>query len=227
MTISEDRIRARKEKTFAFAREHILEAALKCFAQSGYAQTKIADIAAAAGYTAASLYTYFPGKKEIFVAAADHFVSGVEAALGEVPEQAHDDFDAFAEDVRARVRSLCAFGDERSEVLAFFMRLRWSGDAVLDEVRPKEAGICRAGDDTPCAAEEGHGPFRLHDYMTRVWRALGIERFGWDPDVFASLVGGTIEAFFVRKYLMLRGGTLSEDADAIAELLLFGLRGRR
>lgn len=228
MTISEDRARARKEKAFAFAREHILEAALKCFAQAGYAQTKIADIAAAAGYTAASLYTYFPGKKEIFVAAADHFISGVEEAMGGVPEAAPADFEAFAADMRVRIKSLCAYGDERSEVLLFFMRLRWSGEAVLEEIRPKEPGACAVPaceDDGD--GEEGHGPFRLVRYMTRVWQALGVDRFGWDPEVFASLVSGTIETLFVRKYLLMRGGTLAEDADAIVDLLLYGLRGKR
>ncbi|HRE88840.1 MAG TPA: hypothetical protein PK095_06815, partial [Myxococcota bacterium] len=52
------------------------------------------------------------------------------------------------------------------------------------------------------------------------------ERFGMRPDVVAGVMGGVIEAFFARRYLLGQGGTLSEDADDIADLLLFGVRGR-
>jgi|GEM_PF-2034401 len=232
MTIPNDRARARRERVQALAREDILDAALRCFAQNGYAHTKIADIASAAGYTAASLYTYFPGKKEIFVAAADQFVSGVEQSFGEVPTTPPPDFEAFATDVRMRIQGLCAYGDERSDVLAFFMRLRWSGEAILDEIRPKGAvsgPICGADGPVvdPADGGEPHGPLRLHAYFTRVWRAIGVERYGMDAELFATLVGGMIESFFVRKYIYLTGGTLSEEADAISDLLLYGLRGTR
>jgi len=229
MTIQNERAKVRRERVQALAREDILDAALRCFAQHGYAHTKIADIAAAAGYTAASLYTYYPGKKEIFVAAADHFVAGVEQSFGEVRDVPPDDFEAFAHDVRKRIRGLCAYGDERSDVLAFFMRLRWSGEAVIEDIRLK--GLpCGAPGDEPidvAASGDAHGPYRLHAYFTRVWRALGVERYGIDGELFATLVGGMIESFFVRKYIFLMGGTLSEEADAISELLLFGLRGTR
>lgn len=229
MVIPNDRAKVRRERVQALAREDILDAALRCFAQSGYAQTKIADIAAAAGYTAASLYTYFPGKKEIFVAAADHFVTGVEQSFGTIAEAPPADFEAFGEDVRTRIRGLCAYGDQRSDVLAFFMRLRWSGEPMIEEIRPKGMPCGGPGAIEVDAQELGdaHGPYRLHGYFTRVWQALGVERFGIDSELFATLVGGMIESFFVRKYIYLMGGTLSEEADAISDLLLYGLRGTR
>jgi AcrR family transcriptional regulator len=232
MTISVDRAKARRERVQALAREDILEAALGAFAKNGYGDTKIADIAAAAGYTAASLYTYFPGKKEIFIAAADHFVSGVEQAFGRIPSEPPADFEALATDVRARIRGLCAYGDQRSDVLAFFMRLRWSGEPVLQEIRPKGApcaGLGGGGGDGGATSDEDreHGPFRLHAYFGRVWKALGVERFGVDPVAIAGVVSATIESFFVRKYIFRLGGTLLEDADRIADLLLYGMRGAR
>ncbi len=226
MTIQGDRARVRRERAQALAREDILDAALRCFAQRGYAQTKIADIATAAGYTAASLYTYFPGKKEIFVAAADRFVSGVEEAVGPPPEEAPRDFEAVAADIRKRIKQLCVYGDERSDVLAFFMRLRWSGEGVIEEITALRAEIaCAAGE----APDDRHGPHRLHHYFAGLWRALGVERYGIDAEVFASVVGGLIESFFARKYIFQlgHGGTLAADADAIADLVLYGLRGKK
>ena len=227
MTVQVDRARVRRERAQALAREDILDAALRCFAQRGYAQTKIADIATAAGYTAASLYTYFPGKKEIFVAAADRFVSGVEVAVGPPPDEAPADFEALAADIRERIRQLCRYGDARRDVLAFFMRLRWSGEGVIEEINALRAEIaCAAGE----APNDRHGPHRIHHYFSDLWRALGVERHGIDAEVFASVVGGLVESFFARKYIFLiegEGGALADDADAIADLVLYGLRGKQ
>jgi len=228
MTNSTDRAKARRERVQALAREDILEAALRAFARAGYGETKIADIAAEAGFTAASLYTYFPGKKEIFVAAADHFVAGLEGAFGELPAAPHEDFEAFAEDARARIRNICQYGDERSEVLAFLMRLRWSGEPVLQEIRSRGVPPCVAGTPEASDCEAGeHGPFRLQAYFARAWQALGVERFGVDAGLFSTMVSGIIESFFVQHYIFRMRGPLLASADAIADLLLFGLRGRR
>ena len=49
-------------------REEIVLAAAGAFARKGFRATTMHEIAAAAGYTAASLYTYFKSKDEIFAA---------------------------------------------------------------------------------------------------------------------------------------------------------------
>jgi len=46
----------------------ILSAALDCFAERGFAATRLDDIAARAGVTKGTLYLYFPGKEELFKA---------------------------------------------------------------------------------------------------------------------------------------------------------------
>lgn len=221
--ITLDRAKARRERAQAMARQDILEAALRCFAKHGYANTKMADIAAEAGYTAASLYTYFPGKLEIFTAATEQFMSEVTASFGEVPTRPCESFEELADEIRQRVRTLCAFGDLKHEVLGFFMRMRWNSEPVLSEVRAKLGAECP----TACGVPEAAGAESEVDrYFIELWRALGVERFGMRPDVVAGVMGGVIEAFFARRYLLGQGGTLSEDADDIADLLLFGVRGR-
>jgi AcrR family transcriptional regulator len=47
-------------------REKILAAALSLFAQRGFEETSVQDIALAVGVKAASLYSHFPGKAAIF-----------------------------------------------------------------------------------------------------------------------------------------------------------------
>ncbi|MBN2574788.1 MAG: TetR/AcrR family transcriptional regulator [Deltaproteobacteria bacterium] len=49
----------------AHARTDILDAAIRAFARTGLHGTTVQDIAREAGYTAASLYTYFKSKQEI------------------------------------------------------------------------------------------------------------------------------------------------------------------
>jgi AcrR family transcriptional regulator len=62
----------RREREIAHARLDILEAAVRAFARSGLHRTTMQEIAREAGYTAASLYTYFKSKQEIVEAMANH-----------------------------------------------------------------------------------------------------------------------------------------------------------
>jgi AcrR family transcriptional regulator len=55
----------RQKQKIARTRVDILEAAARAFSRQGHRQVTMQDIAREAGYTAASLYTYFRGKKEI------------------------------------------------------------------------------------------------------------------------------------------------------------------
>jgi AcrR family transcriptional regulator len=62
----------RRERAIAHVRLDILEAAVRAFARSGLHRTTMQDIAHEAGYTAASLYTYFKSKQEIVDAMSNH-----------------------------------------------------------------------------------------------------------------------------------------------------------
>lgn len=55
----------RREREIAHARTDILDAAVAAFAKKGLHNATMQDIAQEAGYTAASLYTYFKSKQEI------------------------------------------------------------------------------------------------------------------------------------------------------------------
>ena len=46
----------------------VIEAALACFAERGFAATKLDDIAAKAGVSKGTVYLYFPSKEELFKA---------------------------------------------------------------------------------------------------------------------------------------------------------------
>ena len=62
-------------------KEQILKAALHCFAQRGYYTTTIADLVAAIGLSRGALYLYFPSKEALYLALADRWNCGLEAAI--------------------------------------------------------------------------------------------------------------------------------------------------
>jgi TetR/AcrR family transcriptional regulator, transcriptional repressor for nem operon len=56
-------------------RDAVLDAALTLFRVKGYHNTSMADIGAASGLLKGSVYHYFPGKKELCIAALDRVVA--------------------------------------------------------------------------------------------------------------------------------------------------------
>lgn len=56
-------------------RDAIIDAALALFRVSGYHNTSMADISAACGLLKGSIYHYFPGKKELAMAALDRVIA--------------------------------------------------------------------------------------------------------------------------------------------------------
>ena len=60
---------SRREEASELRRLEIMRAARKVFAQKGYAETGVDDIAAEAGIGKGTLYLYFPSKEQVYLAA--------------------------------------------------------------------------------------------------------------------------------------------------------------
>lgn len=69
-------------------RSAILEIARSAFLQDGYSGTSMSQIAARVGGSKATLYNYFPSKKELFIAVADEFCAQKLMLLFDVGEMA-------------------------------------------------------------------------------------------------------------------------------------------
>ncbi len=71
-------------------REAILRAAIKVFAQKGYFNSKVADIAKEAGIADGTVYLYFKSKEEIlhsvFDRAMEEFIAEGKREIAEIPE---------------------------------------------------------------------------------------------------------------------------------------------
>ncbi len=99
-----DRIRrsrpfhARRQRRIERRRREIIEAAARIFAERGYAQTTIREIAAAADLAEGTLYNYFRNKRDILLAILEQMQRPVDVLLEEVQElDSREDFIALVE----------------------------------------------------------------------------------------------------------------------------------
>jgi AcrR family transcriptional regulator len=81
-------------------REELLEAARKVFAERGYHEAKVGEIAAAANVAKGTVYLYFPDKRSIFVELIDDLFGRLSAAILRV-DPAADVTDQIKHNIRA------------------------------------------------------------------------------------------------------------------------------
>jgi HlyD family secretion protein len=72
--------------TQAARREHILDAAERCFAERGFHSTSMHDICRAAGISPGALYTYFSSKEQLIAGICDREKSKLVEALADVAD---------------------------------------------------------------------------------------------------------------------------------------------
>ncbi|HEX2013730.1 MAG TPA: TetR/AcrR family transcriptional regulator [Nitrososphaera sp.] len=73
-------------------REKIIQAAIASFAQTGFDRTKMEDIAKRLGLSKGTIYLYFEGKEDLFLAICEHY-------LGVIRERQHSTVFARREDL--------------------------------------------------------------------------------------------------------------------------------
>jgi AcrR family transcriptional regulator len=86
-----------KPTTHAARREHILDAAERCFARTGFHRTTIQDICTEAGVSAGALYVYFTSKEDLIAGIAERDRAKLQRELTEL---------ASAEDLLGALRQL-------------------------------------------------------------------------------------------------------------------------
>lgn len=199
-----DRRARQQERT----RRDILEAAMRAFAAQGFQQTRMSDIAEAAGFTAASLYTYFRSKRDIVLGCEALLTDEMRAAFGPVPASPEPNRAAFLEAFRARVDGFVAWADRRKDGIALFWRLRWTGDPDATATDQEEL-VARATS--------------LIGHVAAVLSGLGIERHSWlTAEEAASVLLGTIESALVRTMIGC-GGAGAIDAARLCRIVLHGI----
>jgi AcrR family transcriptional regulator len=162
----------RRERTLAHARTDIVEAAIAAFARVGLHATTMQDIAREAGYTAASLYTYFKSKQEI-----------VDAVLNLLTDE-----------------YIRVFDEPLPSGLTFYQRFELVLRRQLEQVEKRRNVFTSfIGDDPSTGACGGEGHRTFHSNFER--RAARLAEWfkanakpedlgGYEPDIAARLLFG-------------------------------------
>jgi len=158
----------------AVQRQHILDAALSLMGQRGVDGTSMRDLAAAAGLNVASLYHYFPSKRDLLVAvlAERGFIDEVTSAPR--PSLTRDPADLLADLLDDMLRSMLEVEDFIRLMLGEVMRGDETANAVGSELfgATQESLESWLTDTQPDLCKEAGAPA-----VARVLRALLIGLF--------------------------------------------------
>jgi TetR/AcrR family fatty acid metabolism transcriptional regulator len=184
-------------------RERILRAATDVFAQSGYFNAKVSDIARAAGVADGTIYLYFDGKEDLLTSIfRDHtrnYLLSLERDLANVnrPEQR----------IRIAIRHhLETLGRDRSLAIVAQVELRHSLKYM-----------------TLLSHQE------VADYLNILRKIIeqgqneGVFRRNLHPQLVAKAVFGIVDEMVTSWILSEKEYSLADQADDVAELVLNGL----
>jgi len=123
VTRTRERVRQARQEAYRAA---ILEAAEGIFAERGYADAKVQEIAEAAGVATGTVYAIFPGKRELYRAVHRENLEELARRYAEVP-----DLGSAREMLLARMETATRFLTERPNYLRVYLREagRWGFDA--------------------------------------------------------------------------------------------------
>jgi AcrR family transcriptional regulator len=193
---------ARHPKQVKRVREGILDAAMVVFARKGYQAATMHQIAEEAGYTAPSLYNYFPGKQQIFEALVDR----LDAEFIAVFDEPLPDGLAFEERVERLIGLQMQLVARRRGAFKIFLALQGGAGAV-----PSERAARRHAEGYQLYME------RFTAWMEQA--AAGRDLDGRTPEDLASALWGLSVAFQARS-----PGT--DPTRALLRLFLHGAVGQ-
>ena len=187
-------------------RELILKAATKVFAQHGYFQSQVADVARVAGVAAGTVYLYFKGKDDLLVSI---FARSMTEVLGEARAAVES-----AQDPAERLRQIARLhldrvGRDKDLAVVFQVELRHSVKFM-----------------------ERFSETFLQDYFKLIRQAIadGQQAGAFRKDISATtstkIFFGALDEMATNWVLSRRKYDLRAEADAVVDLFINGVKRR-
>jgi len=187
-------------------RDAILRAAIDTFAERGYFNAQVADVARAAGVAAGTVYLYFKSKDDLLVSIFERSMRegltdsrAVVADLADPPER-----------LRRLARGhLARLGNDRNLAIVFQVELRQSTKFM-----------------------ERFSSTLLRDYLGLIREAIadgqreGLFRADIKPTSAAKMIFGALDEMATNWILSRRRYSLEADADEVVDLFINGARAR-
>src|SRR3984893_2191087 len=185
-------------------RERILRAATDVFAQSGYFNAKVSEIARAAGVADGTIYLYFDGKEDLLTSIfRDHtrnYLQSLERDVANV--------NRAEERVRIAIRHhLETLGRDRSLAIVAQVELRHSLKFM-----------------TLLSQQEIADYLNILRKIVEQGQADGVFRRNLHPQLVAKAVFGIVDEMVTSWILSEKDYSLADQADEVADLVLNGLR---
>jgi len=197
---------SRRDSAPGTKRAAILRAAIDVFADRGYFNAQVADVARAAGVAAGTVYLYFKSKDDLLVSI---FERSMRESLTAGREAVAD-----LSDPRERLRRLARghlarLGSDRNLAIVFQVELRQSTKFM-----------------------ERFSSSHLRDYLGLIREAIadgqraGVFRDDIKATVAAKMLFGALDEMATNWILSKRRYSLESDADAVVDLFINGARAR-
>ena len=187
-------------------RDVILRAAIDVFAERGFFNAQVADVARAAGVAAGTVYLYFKGKDDLLVSIFERSMrEGLahgRAAVGTLQNPRE-------RLLRLARAHLARLGRDRNLAIVFQVELRSSTKFM-----------------------ERFSTTLLRDYLGLIREAIadgqreGLFRADIKPTVAAKILFGALDEMATNWILSKRRYSLEADADAVVDLFINGARAR-
>lgn len=204
LTTTRKRTRSRRNDGPGNKRALILNAATKVFAQRGFSNSQVADVARAAGVATGTVYLYFRDKNDLLTSI---FEQSMTRAL-DAAADAIGGLDDPVERIRRLARvHLGGLGKDRDLAVVFQVELRHSTKFMA---RFSAAQV---------RTYLGH----WRDAVSEA-QASGQFRSDVNPTLVAKALFGALDEMATNWVLSSRRYSLVDDADAIVDLIVNGIR---
>src|SRR2546421_12840059 len=187
-------------------REAILRAATRVFARNGYFNSKVADIAAAAGVADGTVYLYFKSKEEILHSIFDQNMAEAIAAARKLTEKLSDPREKLR---RIALLHLERLGADRDLAVVFQVELRGS-TKFMEEF--SAAGFAEYLALIRTTFEEG--------------QRAGVFRRELNAKVVAKILFGALDEMATNWIISKRRYKLAPMADQVLDIFLNGVAAK-
>jgi TetR/AcrR family transcriptional regulator, fatty acid metabolism regulator protein len=187
-------------------RDAILRAAIDVFAERGFFNAQVADVARAAGVAAGTVYLYFKSKDDLLVSIFERSMREGLTAGRTAVEHLQDPRERLLRLARAHLARL---GHDRNLAIVFQVELRQSTKFM-----------------------ERFSATLLRDYLGLIREAIadgqreGLFRADVKATVAAKMLFGALDEMATNWILSRRRYSLEADADAVVDLFVNGARAR-
>src|SRR4051812_3014595 len=188
-------------------RERILDAAVRVFAQEGFYNAKVSQIAQVAGVADGTIYLYFKSKDELLISLFEDRMERVNATLREALESSSNAVERLRKVVQLHLEMI-AQNRHMAEVIT--VELRQSAKFMKDYANPKFAEFLRL-----IAAAIADG------------QKAGVLRPDLDPPLEARALFGALDEISLA--WLVKGSQkldLSRAAEQLGHVFIDGLRAR-